>query len=102
LTDSQVVSLRAVSESLFVKVDALATALQAHIDSLGERADLRTIFPTLQPRLQQAREDYLAAIRRAEEVLTHAQWQQVPEWLRNPAFGRRGPGQQPRRPPEEE
>lgn len=102
LTDSQIVALRAVSESLFVKVDALATALQAHIDSLGDSAELRTIFPTLQPRLQQARQDYLAAVRRAEAVLTPTQWQQLPDWLRNPAFGRRVPGQQqPRRPPEE-
>jgi hypothetical protein len=50
--------------------------------------------------LQQAREDYLSAIRGAEAVLTPEQWRQVPESLRNPAFGRRGQGQPPRQRPE--
>ena len=89
LTDLQVVALRAVSESLFIAVDSLATSLQAYIDSLGTDADLRTVFPTLQPRLQQARELYLAAVRSAEAVLSPQQWEQLPDWLRNPAFGRR-------------
>ena len=101
LSESQIASLRAISETLFVKVDSIATLLQAKVDSAGESADLRTLFPALQPTLQGAREDYLTAIRSAESVLTANQWRQLPEWLRNPAFGRRGPGgpqQRERRP----
>ncbi|HSJ63448.1 MAG TPA: carboxypeptidase regulatory-like domain-containing protein, partial [Gemmatimonadaceae bacterium] len=96
LTDAQVMSLKAISDSLFVRVDSIATRLQAVVDSAGENAELRTLFPTVQPTLQRAREDYVAAVRAAEGVLTAEQWALLPDWLRNPAFGRRAPGPQPR------
>jgi hypothetical protein len=104
ITDAQAASLRAISETLFVKVDSIANQLQATVDSAGPTADLRTVFPIVQPTLQRARQDYLAAIRSAQAVLTAEQWRLLPEYLRNPAFGRPGPGgaqQRERRPPPE-
>ena len=95
LTDSQVTALETIADSLAMRVDSIATALRAHVDSLGPDADLRTIFPSVQPRLQEARNLYLGAIRSAERVLTREQWQQLPEWLRNPAFGRQQRRQAP-------
>ncbi|HUF30508.1 MAG TPA: carboxypeptidase regulatory-like domain-containing protein [Gemmatimonadaceae bacterium] len=92
LSEPQVASLRAIADTLFVQVDSLAVALQGHIDSLEATADLRSVFPALQPRLQSARAHYLAAIRSAEGVLTPRQWSQLPEWVRSPALGGRRPG----------
>jgi hypothetical protein len=66
--------------------------LQTHIDSLEATADLRSVFPALQPRLQSARALYLGAVRSAERVLTPEQWSQLPEWVRTPALGGRRPG----------
>jgi hypothetical protein len=93
LDETQVAALRAIADTLGIRVDSIATLLQAQVDSLGEDADLRTVFPTIQPRLQEARNLYVGAVRSAERVLTREQWQKLPEWLRNPAFGRqRRPG----------
>jgi hypothetical protein len=66
--------------------------VQATVDSVAgsATADFRAVFPRLQPRLQEARDNYLGALRSAEKVLTPAQWQQLPEALRNPRLP--GPG----------
>jgi hypothetical protein len=104
ITPAQDSSLRAVAKSLFAANDSLSVSLQTYVDSLGASADLRTVFPKIQPRLQGARQAYLEAIARAKAILTESQWKHVPEAIRNPQFqrgrgggggggGGRGPGE---------
>ena len=88
LSEVQVSALSAVADTLKVTTDALAAELQARIDSAGSNPDMRTIFPTLQPRLQEGRNAYLKAIESARQILTPEQWQKLPESLRNPTLQR--------------
>ncbi|MGI8842074.1 MAG: TonB-dependent receptor [Gemmatimonadaceae bacterium] len=98
LSEPQVASLRSIADTLFGQVDSLAVVVQTYIDSLEATADLRSVFPALQPRLQSARALYLGAVRSAERVLTAQQWSQLPEWVRSPALGGRRPGRSEPRP----
>jgi hypothetical protein len=86
-----VASLQRLTDSLRARNRAVTDSLQAIVDSAGAQADLRTLFPRIQPALQAVRDDYVATIRAAERVLTPEQWQKLPEWLRNPSL-QRGPG----------
>jgi hypothetical protein len=98
LTDVQVSALSVVADTLKVTTDALASEIQARIDSAGSTADIRAIFPAIQPRLQEGRDAYLKAIESARLILTPEQWQKLPESLRNPTLQRqrRPGGQRPR------
>ena len=62
-------------------------------------------FQQIQPILQQARNNYLAAVESIKGVLTEEQWNKLPEAFRNPARRARpgGPGGQgrPQRPPQD-
>jgi hypothetical protein len=89
LTDIQVSALGAVSDTLKATTNALASELQARIDSAAAGTDLRTIFPTIQPRLQEGRDAYLRAIESARGILTAEQWQKLPDSIRNPRLQRR-------------
>lgn len=93
LSDTQVAALEAIGDSLSVRLDTVVAAVQATLDSTtAAGGTLATAFPLLQPKLQGVREEYLAALRAAERVLTREQWEKLPERVRNP--GRiRGPGQ---------
>ncbi len=96
LTDSQVVALAPIADSLRVTTDSIAAQLQRAVDSVGTGGDMRTIFPTIQPRLQEGRDAYLKAIESARGVLTAEQWQKLPESIRSPALRRqRVPGGRP-------
>ena len=93
LTDVQIRSLGAVADSLKMVTDSIAARLQAKADSLGSNADLRTIFPEIQPQLQEGRNAYLEAIESARLILTPEQFAKLPESLRNPSLQRqRRPG----------
>ena len=98
LTDAQVAALQVVSDSLRARTAVVVAELQRMVDSVGTGGDLRTLFPRLQPTLQTARELYLRALRDAEAAMTPAQWQRLPESLRNPRLPQ-GPGAARRRPP---
>lgn len=91
LSNEQVASLNAVADSLRVTTDSLAAQLQRKVDSLGTNTDLRSIFPTIQPRLQEGRNAYVKAIDSAHQILTPEQWDKLPESIRNPSLQRRGP-----------
>lgn len=91
LTDSQVTALDFVSDSLEMETDSLVKRIEAQVAGLGAGTGIAAIFPAIQPRLQEARDAYLRAVARARSVLTPAQWEQLPETLRNPTM-RRGPG----------
>ena len=100
LTDAQVASLQLVSDTLKLRTDSVVARVQAIADSAGAATatgaapDLRAVFPRIQPSLQAARDNYLAAIRSAQTVLTTEQWNKLPESLRNPRLPGRGPGGQ--------
>jgi len=91
LSGAQVTALELLADSLRARTTAVADSLKTVIDSAGASADLRTLFPRLQPALQAVRDDYVSTLREAERVLTPEQWQKLPEWLRNPSL-QRGPG----------
>jgi len=88
LTDTQVASLNVVSDSLRVTTDSIVAKVQKQVEALGAGADLRAIFPAIQPSLQQGREAYLKAVDAAKQVLTPEQWQKLPESIRNPSLQR--------------
>jgi hypothetical protein len=97
LTDAQVVRIQLVGDTLRAKSGALVDSLTARAAAAPDSGDLRTLFPVIQPLLQQARADYLAAIESIRAILTPEQWAQLPENFRNPRL-RRVPGQGPGRP----
>lgn len=97
LTDAQVVRIQLVGDTLRVKNSALVDSLTARAATAPDSGDMRSLFPVIQPLLQQARADYLAAIESIREILTPEQWALLPENFRNPRL-RRAPGQGPVRP----
>lgn len=92
LTESQVAALQLVADSLAARNAVLADSLTRVVSGAGGQADLRTLFPQLQPVLQTVRDNYVAAIAEARKLLTERQWEQLPESLRNPSLQQRGPG----------
>jgi hypothetical protein len=88
LTPAQVTSLGVVADSLRVTTDAIAANVQRQVDSLGAAADLRSVFPRIQPSLQEGRNAYLKAIESAKGILSAEQWGKLPESLRNPTLER--------------
>ena len=103
LTADQVTRLQAVADSLSAKNDTLISTLEDQLAKGQGGADLAAVFPNIQPKLQQARNNYLAAVKSAQVILTPEQWSKLPDDIRNPALrrgfpGRGGPG---RRPPDD-
>jgi len=94
LTPEQVASLQAVGDSLAAKNDTLINHVEQQLAKGQGGADLAAVFPNIQPRLQQARNNYLAAIKSAQAILTPQQWNMLPDEVRNPTlqrgFPRRG------------
>jgi len=94
LTPEQVASLQAVGDSLAAKNDTLINDVEQQLAKGQGGADLAAVFPNIQPRLQQARNNYLAAIKSAQAILTPQQWNMLPDEVRNPTlqrgFPRRG------------
>jgi hypothetical protein len=88
LTQQQIESLNLVADTLRVATDTLAAELQRKVDSLGTNVDVRTVFPAIQPRLQEGRNAYLKAIDSAKQILTAEQWAKLPESIRNPSLRR--------------
>lgn len=99
LTPAQVTALDAISDSLDVETDSLIARVERQVAGLGAGTSMASIFPTIQPRLQEGRDAYLRAVERARGVLTPEQWLLLPETLRNPTLqrgpGRRAPGTPP-------
>jgi hypothetical protein len=94
LTDDQVTRLQAVADSLSAKNDTLINDVEQQLAKGTGGADLAAVFPNIQPRLQQARNNYLAAVKSAQAILTPEQWNKLPDEIRNPTlqrgFPRRG------------
>jgi len=88
LTDEQLARLNAVADSLTAKNDSLIADVEQQLAKGQGGADLAAVFPNIQPRLQQARNNYLAAIKSAQAILTPEQWRMLPDDIRNPSLQR--------------
>jgi hypothetical protein len=99
LTPDQVTRLQAVADSLGAKNDSLIADVEQQLAKGQGGADLAAIFPNIQPRLQQARNNYLTAVKSAQAILTPEQWKQLPDDIRNPALQRGFPRRGGARPP---
>ncbi|MHB1313050.1 MAG: TonB-dependent receptor [Gemmatimonadaceae bacterium] len=95
LTPAQVTTIKAIGDSLDAKTAALTTRLEAEMQKqVKAGGDMQTLFPKLQPMLQDARNNYVAATQSLQKLLTPAQWAEVPESVKNPTL-RPGGGQRP-------
>ena len=91
LTNPQVAALTALADSFRVQRDSLVASLQADAAAATTSGnDLGAMFQRLQPKLQQSRNDYLAAVTKVRAILRPEQWALLPEEIRNPTL--RGPG----------
>ncbi|MEP6732920.1 MAG: carboxypeptidase regulatory-like domain-containing protein, partial [bacterium] len=82
LTMPQIDSISAIGRTLEAKDSLIIAEMQTRVDSTG--GDVRTQFPQLQPALQLARDNYVAAVKTLQAILTPEQWAMLPEWFRNP------------------
>lgn len=98
LTPAQVTTLKAIGDSLDAKSEELTKRLEALMQKEAKSGgDLQTLFPKLQPLLQEARNNYVLATQSIQKALTPEQWAEVPESVKNPTL-RPGGGQGGRRP----
>lgn len=88
LTADQLAKLQLVADSLRAENDTLISTIQQQLAKGQGGADLAAVFPNIQPKLQQARNNYLAAIKRAQAILTPVQWSRLPDAIRNPSLQR--------------
>ncbi|MDB4908979.1 MAG: hypothetical protein JWO05_3763 [Gemmatimonadetes bacterium] len=96
LTVAQVNGLNAIADSLTKLNDAMMADLQKQLEAAAKgKGDATSFFMSIQPKLQLARTNYLAAVNRAKTVLTPEQWAMLPEAVRNPALNGRGAGRGP-------
>ena len=101
LTPDQITTLQAIADSLAARNDSLIKAVEDQLSKGQGGADLASVFPNIRPKLQEARNNYLAAVKSAQVVLTPKQWNMLPDEVRNPTLQRGGPGgARGRRPPD--
>jgi hypothetical protein len=82
LSGEQRASASAIGATMEHKDSVIVEELRIRLDSAG--GDVRQAFPQIQPVLQLARNNYVAAVKELEGVLTKEQWALLPEWFRNP------------------
>jgi hypothetical protein len=98
LTPEQIAKIKAISDSLNAKTEAVIKRVEDEMKKTEKSGgDLQTLFPKLQPILQDGRNNYLEATQALQKVLTPEQWAEVPESVKNPSL-RPGGGQGGRRP----
>lgn len=101
LTADQVTQLQGIADSLSAKNEAMIKTVEDELAKGTGGGELAAVFPSLQPKLQEARNNYLAAVKNAQKILTPEQWNMLPEQVRNPTLqrgpglNRRGPGGRP-------
>ncbi|HEY7235180.1 MAG TPA: TonB-dependent receptor [Gemmatimonadaceae bacterium] len=88
LTGDQITRLQAVADTLTAKNDSLIAEVEQQLAKGQGGADLASVFPNIQPKLQQARNNYLAAVKGAQQILTTRQWNMLPDDVKNPTLQR--------------
>jgi len=96
LTDSQVVRLTAIRDSLDAKNRLVSDAVKAVVDKAGANPDPGALFGALRPKLDEGRANAQKAVAEAKAVLTAEQWAKLPERIKNP--GQQGAGARVPRP----
>ncbi len=87
LTPAQVTALKAIGDSLDDKTTAVTKRLEAQMQKEAKSGgDMQTLFPKLQPLLQEARNNYIEATKSIQKVLSPEQWADVPESVKNPTL----------------
>lgn len=99
LSDAQVSQLRPLADSVTARNTALGADVQKAMRDAGANPDMGAVMRTMQPRLEQMRNDNEAALQRIQSVLTAEQWAKVPERVKTAGRGPGRQGAQPRRPP---
>jgi hypothetical protein len=88
LTPEQTTRLQAIADSLTAKNEILIASVEDQLAKGQGGGELASVFTNIQPKLQEARNSYLAAVKSAQSVLTPEQWQMLPDDVRNPTLQR--------------
>ena len=93
LTAGQIEQIKAIGDSLDDKTANVTKQLEARMQKEAKSGgDLQTLFPKLQPLLQEARNNFLEATKSIQKTLTPEQWAEVPESIKNPTLRPGGAG----------
>jgi hypothetical protein len=98
LTDSQVVRLTTLRDSLDAKNARVQAALKEAIDKAGANPDPGALFGALRPKLDEGRSNTQKAVAEAKAILTAEQWGRLPDRVKNAGQQGFGPGQGQGRP----
>lgn len=96
LSDDQVGKLQVIADSLNAKNASLAAEVRKDVESAGANPDMAALQAKMRPSLTKLQKNQQDALKEAQVVLTTAQWDKVPNRIRNGRGG--GPGGA-RRPP---
>ncbi|HEX5071603.1 MAG TPA: carboxypeptidase regulatory-like domain-containing protein [Gemmatimonadaceae bacterium] len=84
LTDSQVVRLTVIRDSLDARNKLVSDAVKSVVDKAGANPDPGALFGALRPKLEEGRANAQKAVGEAKGILTAEQWAKLPERIRNP------------------
>ena len=87
LTPEQLAKIKLIGDTLDAKTEAVTKRVEDEMKKQDKSGgDLQTLFPKLQPLLQEARNNYVQATQSLQKVLTPEQWAEVPESVKNPTL----------------
>lgn len=98
LTNDQVAQLQPLADSVAKRNTELGAEVQRSMRDAGANPDMGAITRAMQPKLEELRRENEEILKRIQTILTPAQWEQLPQSLRNGGRGpmrRPGPGQRP-------
>ena len=87
LDSGQVARLTTVRDSLDVADSTLAESVRAAIQSVGPTPDPSALIAVFRPKMDEARANTTHALAAAQQILTPAQWEKVPQRLKRPGRG---------------
>jgi hypothetical protein len=94
LTDSQVVRLTTIRDSLDAKNKLVSDEVRSVIEKAGANPDPGALFGALRPKLEEGRANAQKAVAEAKTILTPEQWAGLPDRIKNAGQQGFGPGQQ--------
>jgi hypothetical protein len=90
MTAEQITQIEKISSDLQILLAKRREDLGRRFDSVQQGAEQGRIFQELQPEIQKTREEITDALESVRKVLSRAQWERVPEQIRNPFQPQRG------------